>query len=109
MRDGFAYDLYTAGLDGDVASVRATAVPAGFEWVPGDAVTAAGATVDHVEEAAVDGRPAVRFSYPTADGAVADVLAIRDGDQLVELTYVDTASSNAGAAAAFLDSFGFAP
>ena len=82
-------------------------MPAAFEWTPDDAVGATGDDVLDVQRTTVDGRDAVRFSYPTDDGGTVDALAVRDGDQLVELTYDGADDSRSAAATAFLDSFRF--
>ena len=84
-RDGFTVSTYAGALGDDRLAVRVTNVPAAFEWTPDDAVGASGADVGDVQRTTVDGRDAVRFSYPTDDGGTVDALAVRDGDQLVEL------------------------
>ena len=87
-RDGFTVSTYAGALGDDRLAVHVTDVPTAFEWTPDDAVAAAG------DDAS--GRAARRRStaatpcasaHPTDDGGTVDALAVRDGDQLVELTY----------------------
>ena len=88
-QDGFTVSTYAGALGDDRLAVRVTNVPAAFEWTPDDAVRAAGDDVGDVQRTTVDGRDAVRFSTPTDDGGTVDALAVRDGDQLVEVTYAE--------------------
>ena len=106
-QDGFTVSTYAGALGDDRLAVRVTNVPAAFEWTPDDAVQMAGDHVGDVQATTVDGRDAVRFSTPTDDGGTVDALAVRDGDQLVEVTYAGADESGSAAAAAFLDSFRF--
>ena len=106
-RDGFTVSTYAGALGDDRLAVRVTNVPTAFEWTPDDALRVAGDDAGDVQRTTVDGRDAVRFSAPTDDGGTVTTLAVRDGDQLVELTYASDDDSGAASAAAFLDSFRF--
>jgi hypothetical protein len=105
-REGFTVSTYAGALGDDRLAVRVTNVPTAYEWTPDDAVRVAGDDASDVQRTTVDGRDAVRFSSPTDDGGTVVTLAVRDGDQLVELTYASADDSGA-AAAAFLASFRF--
>lgn len=100
---GFAYTEYRTSTGGDVASVRVTEVPSGFEWR--DDVVAGFATAPGVTTATtIGGLPAFTAAFEH-EGADVSALVVNGGDQVITVSYTDTAAPSAAAADAFVESF----
>jgi hypothetical protein len=100
---GFAFTEYRAETNGDVAAVRVTEVPPGFEW-RSDVVPGFGTAPTDATATTIGGLPAAASTFDE-DGAAVRALVVNAGDQVISVTYTDAGTPSPSLSYAFVESF----
>lgn len=99
---GYAFAEYRVAAGDDVATVRVTEVPAGFEFRP--EVVPGFAEPVEPEATTIAGLPAAESAFEVDDSDVT-ALVVNAGSQIITVTFTDGGAASGAEATAFLDSF----